>query len=114
MRPFGAATAALLPVTVELTSVNAPAPPLVAVQMPPPAASLASGPPATLLLTVVLISVKRPTSAMPPPNAWAKRQFALPHGSPESIVETGVARLPVMRLLRIVTMAPAPVADPGM
>ena len=114
-RPFGADTVAVLPVTVELMSVSSPGPPLVAVQIPPPAPLLAEPPPAVLLLTVVLISVSLPTSAIPPPKPPPNRQFAPPgHGSPESTVDAGLARLPVIRLLRIVTVAPTPVADPGM
>src|SRR6188474_2423871 len=53
---------------------------------------------------------------MPPPSPWAAGQkVPPPHNTPEGdgVVDSGAARLPVMRLSSIVTVAPMPSADAG-
>ena len=109
-RPLGALALASFPLMVELMIVKGPR----LLTMPPPSASLASADkpdaePTRLLLTVVLTSVSVPQLSMPPPSAsanghWPSEKPA--QGIPESTSAVGSARLPVITLFEIVTVAP--------
>src|SRR6516165_85151 len=107
-RPFGAVTLAWLPLMVELMTVS----PASSLAIPAPSASLATAPspvaePMRLSLTVVFASVSVPQLSMPPPAAVAAGQRTPPgQGGPTGRAWVGSARLPVMTLLEIVTVAP--------
>src|SRR5215213_11148070 len=71
--------------------------PLCQLRMPPPTALLASRPPTRLLVTLVFVRVSVPQLSTPPPAAKA---------NPEESAREGAARLPVMTLFLMVTLAP--------
>ena len=107
-RPFGAVALAWLPLTVEFLTVS----PASSFAIPPPSASLTTAPspvaePMRLSLTVVFASVSVPQLSIPPPAACANGQETPPgQGGPSGRAWVGSARLPVMTLLEIVTVAP--------
>ena len=79
-------------------------------QIPAPSASLeVPADPALLSLTVEFRRVSIPQLSMPPPNAAAYGHSPSEkpgHGKPESTSAVGSARLPVITLFEIVTVAP--------
>src|SRR5581483_3292739 len=100
-RPFGATAVAVFPVTRSSTNTRAATCPVTA----PPMASLPM-PAAEFPESTLFVIVSAPQVSIPPPVATAYGQGPVGHGGPNGAVSVGVARLPTIALLVIVTVAP--------
>jgi hypothetical protein len=107
---LGAETLTRFPFTVLCTSVSEPP---ASERIPAPSAWAVIPPPAVLSLTVVSTSVSFPQLSMPPPPAYANGHGPFGHLAPTlATVTVGVARLPVTKLLLIVTVARGAISIP--